>query len=95
MASDTEGSAEKTQCERFGFAQGCSSFIASVTREPDEGCRWANLPTVNQTPDVLRFKHVAVTANAEREEELEGVGRSKQWEGEERKGGQGRGGKGS
>lgn len=47
----------------------------------------ANLPTVNWTPNVLRFKHVPVTANAEREEEgWKRGGRSKQQEGEERKG---------
>lgn len=44
MVSDTEGSAEKSQGDRFGFAQRYGSFIASVTRQPDEGCRWANLP---------------------------------------------------
>lgn len=49
--------------------------------------RKANLPTVNWTPIVLRFKHVPVTANAEREEAgWKGVGRNKQQEGEERKG---------
>lgn len=78
MVSDTEGSAEKTPCDRFGFAQRRSSFIVSFTRQPDESCQWANLPTVNWTPDVLRYKHVLVTANAQREEELEGVERSKQ-----------------
>lgn len=83
MVSDTEGSAGKTQCDILGFAQRCSSFTASITREPEEGKSAHSQPDSN----VLRFTHVPVTADAEREEAgWKGVARNKRQEGEERKG---------